>query len=376
MQNTTKDILQAFVDQNGSDLYLTVGAAPCMRLHNKLEYFPNEALKEEDLRTLLKDIVSEKAIAEFDATLEYNTALNWNGKRLRVNIFRQKQNTGIAIRRVASDIPTFEDLSLPSVYGDLIMEKRGLILLVGPTGAGKSSSLAAMIGHRNRHGSGHIVTIEDPIEFEHHHQKCIITQRDVGIDTASYRSGLKNALRQMPDIIVIGEIRDVETMENAMAFAETGHLCVATLHANNTNQAIERIINFFPEEKHAQVLMNLGLNLRAILSQRLITNVHNTRSIAIEIMFNIGHIKELILEGKVREIREQIEKGKSSGMQTFEQALLQLYEDEIITEEMAMAEADSPANLRLAIRQSSMGKYRGSADMPSKPIELVDKKQF
>jgi len=375
MQNTTQEILQSFVDQNGSDLYLTVGAPPCMRLHNNLEYYPNEALKEENLRAILKDIVSEKAIAEFDAALEYNTALNWQGKRLRVNIFRQKQHTGIAIRRVASDIPTFKSLNLPDAYGDLIMEKRGLILLVGPTGAGKSSSLAAMIGHRNQHGSGHIVTIEDPIEFEHHHKNCIITQRDVGIDTLSYSTGLQNALRQMPDVIVIGEIRDLDTMENAIAFAETGHLCIATLHANNTNQAIERILNFFPEEKHAQVLMNLGLNLRAILSQRLVKNTQNTQSLAIEIMFNIGHIKELILEGKVREIREQIEKGKSSGMQTFEQALLELYENEIITEETAMAEADSPANLRLAIRQSSIGKYR-SSDMPSKPIELVDKKQF
>ena len=361
MQNETTAILQQFIDANASDLYLTVGAPPCMRLHNKMQRYTTPALSEEHMRAILKDILSEEAIAEFDATFECNTALTWgDNKRLRINAFRQKQHTGIVIRRVQTEIPTLEALNLPKIYGDLIMEKRGLILIVGQTGAGKSSTLAAMIGHRNEHGSGHIITIEDPIEFEHTHHNCIITQRDVGIDTASYSSGLKNALRQMPDVIVIGEVRDLDTMENAITFAETGHLCIATLHANNTNQAIERILNFFPEDKRAQILMNLSLNLKAVLSQRLVSNTGNTRSAAIEIMFNSGQIRELILDGNIKDIREHIERGTSSGMQTFEQALLTLVENGTITEEVALAEADSPANLRLAMRQKSIGKYRGS----------------
>ena len=259
MHSNTQHIFRAFIEKNASDLYLTVGSPPCMRLHNKLEYYSKVPLQEADVRQIMKDILSEKAITEFDATFEYNTAISWEDKhRLRINIFKQKQFTGMVIRRVHTEIPTLESLSLPSIYGDLIMEKRGLILIVGQTGSGKSSSLAAMVGHRNRYGSGHIITIEDPIEFEHTHQNCIITQRDVGIDTVSYSSGLKNALRQMPDVIVIGEIRDVDTIQNAINFSETGHLCLATLHANNTNQAIERVINMFPEEKRAQVLMSLS----------------------------------------------------------------------------------------------------------------------
>ena len=376
MPNTTQDILRAFVDKNASDLYLTVGAPPCMRLHNNLERYPNDPLTEEDIRAILKDILSEKSIAQFEATLEHNTAITWDGRwRLRINVFKQKLNTGMVIRRVQTKIPTIEELHLPKVYGDLIMERRGLILIAGQTGSGKSSTLAAMVGHRNRHGSGHIITIEDPIEFEHSHNQCIITQRDIGIDTFSYSAGLKNALRQMPDVIVIGEVRDLDTMENAIAFAETGHLCIATLHANNTNQAIERVINFFPEEKRAQVLMNLSMNLKAILSQRLVRNIKNTRSIANEIMFNSGQIRELILEGKIKEIRKYIEEGTSSGMQIFEQALLRLYEQDIITEDVALAEADSPGNLRLAMRQNSINKFKTTHD-DSKNAEFVDKNQF
>ena len=376
MPNTTQDILRAFVDKNASDLYLTVGAPPCLRLHNNLERYPNDPLTEEDIRAILKDILSEKSIAQFEATLEHNTAITWDGRwRLRINVFKQKLNTGMVIRRVQTKIPTIEELHLPKVYGDLIMERRGLILIAGQTGSGKSSTLAAMVGHRNRHGSGHIITIEDPIEFEHSHNQCIITQRDIGIDTFSYSAGLKNALRQMPDVIVIGEVRDLDTMENAIAFAETGHLCIATLHANNTNQAIERVINFFPEEKRAQVLMNLSMNLKAILSQRLVRNIKNTRSIANEIMFNSGQIRELILEGKIKEIRKYIEEGTSSGMQIFEQALLRLYEQDIITEDVALAEADSPGNLRLAMRQNSINKFKTTHD-DSKNAEFVDKNQF
>ena len=370
----TNDILRFFTDKNASDLYLTVGAPPCIRLHSKLEYFTSPPLREENIRTIMQDILSENAIVEFDRNMEYNMAISWEvTKRLRINVFRQKQNTGMVIRRVQTEIPTLDSLFLPTIYGNLIMEKRGLVLIVGQTGSGKSSSLAAMVGHRNCYGSGHIITIEDPIEFEHTHQNCIITQRDVGIDTVSYSAGLKNALRQMPDVIVIGEIRDLDTIQNAITFAETGHLCLATLHASNANQAIERVINFFPEEKRTQLLMNLSLNLKAILSQRLIPNIRNTRSVAIEIMLNTGHIRELILEGNIKAIREQIEKGGSSGMQTFEQALLKMYESNIITEEVALAEADSPANLRLAMRQSNISKFM---DIGNKTLEPSGKLQF
>ena len=250
MQNRTEEIFDYFIEKNASDLYLTVDAPPCMRIHDVLERYPNSHLKEKDIRLILSDILDENALAEFDVNHEYNTAINWKTQRVRINVFRQKQNTGMVIRRIHTDIPTLESLGLPKLYGNIILEKRGLILIVGPTGAGKSSTLASMVGYRNSQGSGHIITIEDPIEFEHSHNRCIITQRDVGIDTKSFSKGLKNALRQMPDIIVIGEIRDSDTMENAIAFAETGHLCIATLHANNTNQAIERVLNFFPEEKH------------------------------------------------------------------------------------------------------------------------------
>ncbi|MDE3061331.1 MAG: PilT/PilU family type 4a pilus ATPase, partial [Pseudomonadota bacterium] len=258
-----------------------------------------------------------------------------------------------------TNIPTLESLKLPKVYGDLIMEKRGLILMVGPTGSGKSTSLAAMLEHRNLNGTGHIVTVEDPVEFLHRHKHCIITQRDVGIDTYSFAIGLKNALRQTPDVIVIGEIRDKDTMEHAIVFAETGHLCLATLHANNTHQAIERVINFFPEEKHKQVLLNLSLNLKAILSQRLVYTTDDKRTAAIEIMLNQGLVRNLIHEGHVKDLRDCIEKSHDYGMQTFDQALIDMYARGAITEEVALAESDNPANLRLAIKQYEMSKRSG-----------------
>lgn len=369
-------LLRIFVDRNASDLYLTVGAAPTLRLPHAIEPIGTERLTEEDIRGFIATLLTPEAVSEFDATLEYNTAFDWKGRaRMRINLFRQRQQTGMVLRRVHTEIPTLESLKLPEVYGGLVMEKRGLILIVGSTGSGKSTTLASMLGHRNRNGYGHIVTIEDPIEFIHDHGSCIVTQRDVGIDTYSFGIGLKNALRQMPDVIVIGEIRDRETMEHAIVFAETGHLCLATLHASNANQAIERIINFFPEERHRQVLMNLSFNLKAITSQRLVRNLHNGRSIVTEILLNEGLIRNMILDGRVNEIRELIEKGYGTGMKTFEQSLLELYENGVISEEVALANADSPANLRLMMKQKGLHSYKPPSALLT-PMDVTTRQQF
>lgn len=354
IQAITREILRDFVERGASDCYFTVGSPPAFRFAKGIETQPKDKLSEEDMGEVLRIILSKDAISEFESTLEYNTAVVWNGARFRVNAFRQRKQTGLVLRRIRTDIPSIKQLSLPEVYSDLVMEKRGLILIVGATGSGKSTSMAAMLGHRNNHGAGHVVTVEDPIEFIHEHNRCIFTQRDVGIDTYSFGIALKNALRQSPDVIVIGEIRDRETMEHAINFSETGHLCIATLHANNSNQAIERVVNFFPEEKHKQVLRNLSANLRAVLSQRLIPNLAGNRSLAIEVMLNKGVITDLIAEGRIKEIREHIEKGTIQGMKTFEQSLLEFYTEGIISEEMAIAESDNPANLRLAIKQHEM----------------------
>lgn len=370
-------LLQTFADKNASDLYVTVGSPPCMRLENSMERIGADPLKEEDVRAFLNVLLSEEAVSEFDATLEYNTAIDWQGKvRMRINVFRQRQHSGVVIRRIKNDIPPLQALGLPMIFSDIIMEKRGLVLVVGPTGSGKSTTLASMVGYRNLHGSGHIVTIEDPIEFIHDHKNCIITQRDVGIDTYSFGIGLKNALRQMPDVIVIGEVRDREAMEQAIVFAETGHLCLATLHANNAHQAIERIINFFPEERHRQILQNLSFNLKAVMSQRLVRNVQGGRSLAIEVMLNEGLIRALIAEGRIKEIKEHIENGKASGMQTFEQSLLDLYARSIITEEVAMAEADSPANLRVAMKQLPGIRKLKVSDNIQQDLDALNNNQF
>lgn len=370
-------IFADFLGNDASDCYLTVGAPPGFRFGNNIKNHSEERLTQNDIDCALKELLSEEAILEFESTLEYNTAIVWHDTRFRMNIFRQRKQTGIVLRRIRTDIPALEKLGLPKIYGDLALEKRGLILIAGAAGSGKSTSLAAMLGHRNTNGSGHIVTIEDPVEFVHEHNNCIFTQRDVGIDTYSFGIALKNALRQSPDVIVIGEIRDRETMEHAIVFSETGHLCIATLHANNANQAIERVLNFFPEEKHYQISLNLSLNLKAILSQRLVTNRNGERNIAIEILLNTGVIRDLIAEGRIKEIREHIEKGHDSGMQTFEQALFLLYTSGLITEQAAAAESDNPGNLRLIIKQYEMGKAMGGP----KPFSSLsglnhDKSQF
>jgi twitching motility protein PilU len=369
-------LIQAFIEKGASDLYLTVDTCPSLRIGASIVHVGEEKLTDEDMKNILSGLVTPEIIEEFESTLEYNTAINWkNIARFRVNIFRQRQHTGMVIRRIQTQIPSLESLGLPKVYSDLIMEKRGLILVVGPTASGKSTSLASMLNYRNLHGYGHVVTIEDPVEFIIEHKNCIITQRDVGIDTYSFGIGLKNALRQTPDVIVIGEIRDKETMEHAIVFAETGHLCLATLHANNAHQTIERVINFFPEEKHKQVLLNLSLNLKAILSQRLITDVRGERKVALEILLNQGFIKTLIQEGRVKEIKEQIEKSRDLGMQSFDQSLIDLYAQGIISEEMALAESDNPSNLRLSIKQHDMGKRSGAIRSMLPSIESLNTKQ-
>lgn len=354
--NTIEVLLETMLRENASDLYITYGAPASIRVEEHIAQVGTAPLNDEIIIQYLDTLLSEEQRDEFDTTLEFNTAFEWkDNARFRINVFRQQQHNGIVIRRINTQIPSIESLCLPDIYSKLILEKRGLLLVVGPSGSGKSTSLAAMVGHRNRHGYGHIITIEDPIEFIHQHEKCIITQRDVGVDTFSYGMALKNALRQRPDLIVIGEIRDREAMENAMNFAETGHLCVATLHANNAHQTIERIINFFPEEKHPQILANLALNLRGILSQRLVECVQpNKRALAVEIMLNNGLIRQLIEEGKVRQIKELIERGVSDGMCTMEQSLIKLYNDGIISADSAIAESDNPANMRLTLRKDQI----------------------
>ncbi len=337
---------------HASDLYLTVGCPPSLRIDNKIVSANPDLLTDEHIETFLNELLDDEQRGEFEDTLEFNSAIQPDSNsRFRVNVFRQQMNTGIVLRRINTDIPTLEELKLPSLLGDLAMAERGLILIVGGTGSGKSTTLASLIGHRNLHGSGHIITIEDPIEFVHAHQGCIITQRDVGIDTYSYGMALKNALRQRPDVLLIGEIRDRETMEHAVNFSETGHLVFATLHANNSNQAIERIVSFFPEEKQHQVLLTLSLNLKAIVAQRLVNNIQGNRSLALEILLNEGAIKQLIEEGSIRKLKELIERNADVGMQSFDQALFALSQSGEITEEVAIAQADNPANVRLRIRQ-------------------------
>lgn len=343
-------LLEVLVSRKGSDLYLTVGTMPAIRIGDGISPLGDEPLGDEDMQRYAAQLLSDMQRDEFESTMELNTALHWRDTaRFRVNLFRQQGHTAIIIRRIQMDIPTLEQLGLPQLYGDLVMAKRGLILVAGPTGSGKTTSLAAMIGYRNTHGDGHVITVEDPIEFVHQHQRCIISQRDVGLDTYSYGIALKNALRQRPDLVVIGEVRDREVMEQAIYFAETGHLCIATLHANNSSQAIERALNFFPEERHQQILLNLALNLRGILSQRLVNSTQNTRVLAMEVMLNNGLIRQLIEEGKIRQIREMIERGSVDGMQTFDQHLQELMEHGTITEDTAIAEADNPANMRMQI---------------------------
>lgn len=352
-QINLNEIIEQFT-KGASDLFLTYGYPPTIRINNKLHKISDIILDDEMIESISKQLLDENQLDDFESTLELNVIKVINNVRLRINMFRQLQHSGFVIRRVETNIPTLESLELPQSFADLIMKKRGLILLVGQTGSGKTTTLAAMIGHRNQYGSGHIITIEDPIEFIHKHQNCIISQRDVGIDTYSYGMALKNALRQNPDVILIGEIRDRETMEHAISFAETGHLCISTLHANNSSGAIERILNFFPIESHRQILTNLSFNLRSIISQRLIEKQEGGRVPAIEILLNQGIIKDYLHRGEIGKIKDIIDKNSDIGMQTFDYCLINLYNKGIISKQTAIHEADSPSNVNIAISQQSI----------------------
>jgi twitching motility protein PilU len=351
------DLLRMMVQKNGSDLFITAGAVPSMKLDGKMTPLSNQSLSPQHTQVLVRSLMNDRQMAEFDQSRECNFAISLPGvSRFRVNAFTQRGSVGVVLRVIRSDIPEFADLDLPPVLKDVSMTSRGLVIFVGATGSGKSTSLAAMVGYRNEHSKGHIVTIEDPIEFIHNHKNCIVTQREVGVDTDSYEIALKNTLRQAPDVILIGEIRDRETMDYAIAFAETGHLCLSTLHANSTNQALDRIINFFPEERRAQLLMDLSLNLKGIVSQRLIPRADGQGRVpAVEVMLNTPLMSDLIFKGHVHEIKELISKSNELGMQTFDQALFDLFESGRITYEDALRNADSLNDLRLRIKLESKG---------------------
>ncbi|WP_020394764.1 PilT/PilU family type 4a pilus ATPase [Thiolinea disciformis] len=357
-----KNYLQILASRDGSDLYLTADAPPAAKFQGSLKPLARERLTPEELHEMAYGLMNEEQRKQFEQKPEMNLAITEEGiGRFRVNIFKQRHKIAMVIRNIKTEIPNAEALGLPEVLKQTIMAKRGLILFVGGTGSGKSTSLAALIDYRNRNSDGHIITIEDPIEYVHPHRKSIVNQREVGVDTDSYEDALKNTLRQAPDVILIGEIRSRETMEHALAFAETGHLCLSTLHANNANQALDRIINFFPEERRHQLLMDLSLNLQAFISQRLIPTIDGKRTAAIEILLGSPMIRDLILKGEMGLIKEIMEKSEQQGMQTFDGHLFRLYKEGKISLEEAMRNADSPSNLKLRINLSqSIGQGEGS----------------
>ena len=349
------DLLQLMVNRKGSDLFLTAEFPPAIKVDGAVARVSPQPLSPNHTMALARSIMSDRQMAEFERTKECNFAISPAGiGRFRVNAFIQQGRVGMVLRTIPADIPTIDQLGLPQVLKDVAMTKRGLCIFVGATGSGKSTSLAAMVDWRNQNSFGHIITVEDPVEFVHPHKNCVVTQREVGLDTDSWEAALKNTLRQAPDVILMGEIRDRETMEHAVAFAETGHLCLATLHANSANQALDRIINFFPEERRAQLLMDLSLNLRAMVSQRLIPKQDGKgRAAAVEIMLNTPLIADLIFKGEVAEIKEVMKKSRNLGMQTFDQALFDAYEANVISYEDALRNADSLNDLRLQIKLNS-----------------------
>jgi twitching motility protein PilU len=349
------DLLRLMVSRNGSDMFLTADFPPAIKVDGKVTKVSPQPLTGQHTQALARAVMNDKQGAEFERTKECNFAISPQGVgRFRVNAFMQQGQVGLVFRTIPMTLPTIDSMGLPAVLKELALSKRGLVIFVGATGSGKSTSLAAIVDHRNENSYGHIITVEDPVEFVHPHKNCIVTQRELGIDTDSWEVALKNTLRQAPDVILMGEIRDRETMEHAVAFAETGHLCLATLHANSANQALDRIINFFPEERRQQLLMDLSLNVKALVSQRLIARENNRGRVpAVEIMLNTPLISDLIFKGEVSEIKERMKQGRELGMQTFDQSLFDLYEAKLITYEDALRNADSVNDLRLQIKLKS-----------------------
>jgi len=349
------DLLRLMVSRNGSDLFLTSDFPPAIKVDGKVTKVSPQALNGIHTMALARAVMNDKQAAEFERTKECNFAISPQGiGRFRINAFIQQGQVGLVCRTIAQVLPTLDGLGMPKILKDVALSKRGLVIFVGATGSGKSTSLAAMVDHRNEHSFGHIITIEDPVEFVHAHKNCIVTQREVGIDTDGWEAALKNTLRQAPDVILMGELRDRETMEHAVAFAETGHLCMATLHANSANQALDRIINFFPEERRQQLLMDLSLNLKALVSQRLMPRQEGRgRVAAVEILLNTPLVTDMIFKGEVSEIKELMKRSRELGMQTFDQALFDLYESGAITIEDALRNADSLNDLRLQIKLRS-----------------------
>ncbi len=343
-------LLKTLVDKDGSDIYLTVGAPPAAKFQGALKALATETITKQSIKDVAYEIMDADQITQFEKKPEMNLAISKEGiGRFRVNIFKQRNSIAMVIRNIKVDIPNADALGLPLILKDTIMEKRGLILFVGGTGSGKSTSLAALIDHRNSNSTGHIITIEDPIEYIHPHKKCLVNQREVGVDTDSFEDALENTLRQAPDVILIGEIRTQETMEHALAFAETGHLCLSTLHANNANQALDRIINFFPEERKNQLLLDLSLNLKAFISQRLVPTIDGKRVAAIEILLGTPRICDLINKGEIGLIKEVMQKSKAQGMQTFDDHLYHLYKDGKISLEDTLKNADSASNIKVRL---------------------------
>ena len=344
------------VDKGASDMFFSVGAPPNIKIEGVLAPVGQSPLKSQQMSEIALSLMNDDQRKEFDSTMELNMALSINGVgRFRINMFRQRGDTSMVVRYIKNDIPSLEQLNLPPILQSVVMELRGLVLVVGSTGSGKSTTLASMIDHRNQNHRGHILTIEDPIEYVHQHKKSVVDQREVGIDTLDYDNALKNAMREAPDVILIGEIRDRSAMKHAISYAETGHLCISTLHANNANQALDRVINFFPEEGRRQTLLDLSLNLRAIISLRLVPGVAKQRVAAVEILLNTPYVADLIEKGKVDEIKEAMERGTEQGMQTFDQALLKLYQSGSISQENAIKFADSKNNVGLQIRLNGGG---------------------
>lgn len=359
-----KDYLKIMVMKDASDLYLSAGAPACMKFHGVLKVVDKATMTPDRIKEIAYTLMDADQTRQFEHKPEMNLAISETGVgRFRVNIFKQRNTIGMVVRNIKTQIPQWQDLGLPPVLTEVVMAKRGLVLFVGATGSGKSTSLASLIDYRNTHSAGHIITIEDPVEFIHQHKKSIVNQREVGLDTDTYTDALKNTLRQAPDVILIGEVRDRETMEHAITFAETGHLAISTLHANNANQALDRIINFFPEDRRNQLLLDLSLNLRAFVSQRLIPTVDGKRAAAIEILLGTPLVQELIRRGDVHEIKEVMAKSENLGMQTFDSALYKIYMEGRISLEEALRNADSPNNLRLRINLSN--------EQPGQPSSLT-----